>query len=99
MGPLISDVERFMQEKGYDSKREKGLVITSPRKGVRVCKKRSRGKIEGCPNANAHVEGQWRMSGQKKGSPNTKGQKLSSMTSKIIGSGMAKVVMQPHQLQ
>jgi hypothetical protein len=99
MGPSISDVEKSMQEKGYVSKSEKGPINISPGRGTGASKKRSRGEIEGRLETYTQAEGQRRMSGQKDGSPDKKGRKLSTETNKTIGSGMAEAVMQPRRPQ
>lgn len=46
MGPLISDVERTMQEKGLGVKGEVVLNKKSPEKLLGPCKKRGRGELE-----------------------------------------------------
>ncbi|XP_059436704.1 uncharacterized protein LOC132169738 [Corylus avellana] len=96
MGPLISEVERTMQEKGLGVKADATLMMASPEKLLGPCKKRSRGELETHLDSSYQTEGSRndQDAGENMGSVPKSG-KLSINAGKKTGSGMAVAVVQP----
>jgi hypothetical protein len=103
MGPLFSEVERTLQEKGLGKKGEGEAQIKSPGKNLSYGKKRGRGEIDTQAKLSQLLEGNVTRRSfpedEKTKGPVTKGRKLNVIAGKNNGSGMAAAAVQPRRPQ
>ena len=98
IGPLFSEVEHTLQEKGLGCKGDGGASMRSPEKIVAFGKKQGKGEID------TQVENFQQREGTQKSIPEddkmrgsvTKGRKLSSLARKKNGSGIEVAAVQPY---